>query len=123
MNLKDAFKPIAPVIGLTSLIGAPGSIAGCPPKVPTLVEARDHLKAVKEAQDRCTSDAAYWGYAGQIGFWATAVDILEAAEITGPDNLPDVDPPDLKNCLVMDAIGRMKNYGAAIRHAVRGASR
>lgn len=117
MKLDEALGRIAPVVGLSSLIGAPGSIGTEPDGVPTLAEAQEKLAGVRNAQAKANSDYAWWGYEGEKAFWETVVSLLEAAAITGPDNLPDVDGPDTEGRVVMDACAAMTRWGRQVKHA------
>lgn len=121
MRLDDVMNTIRPVVGRTSLIGAPDSVdpIGASPGTLTLEGAREKLAAVKEAQDSARSDAAYWGYEGQRAYWACVESLLEAAEITGPDNLPDVPIPDVSAHVVMDAAFHLENFGAEVLKRAR----
>lgn len=84
-----------------------------------IVEAKQKLEGYLDAQRNCKSDAAYWGYMGDISYWRAVVDILEASEITGPESLPDINPPDLLGCAVMDACSRVEKFGKAILEAAK----
>lgn len=120
MKLSDALSRLRPIVGLTSLIGAPNSISVERAGTGTaLAEAQNKLAAAKAAQDACRSDAAYWGYEGQVAFWRCVVDLLKAAEITGPDNLPDVNLPDLEGGIVMDLCGRLEGFGRTVLCAAK----
>ena len=68
-------------------------------------------------------DPAYVKVAGQLCpaqlcrecyRWQAVVRLFEAAEITGPDNLPDV--------VVMDAAFHMERFGKQVLEAARGTS-
>src|SRR3990167_7315523 len=93
MKLDDVLKELTPVVGLTSLIGAPQSVSSRQALQPTLRQARREYERVQAAQAASNSDAAYWGWEGQRAYWACLVSLLEATEITGEDNLPDVPLP------------------------------
>lgn len=114
MNLKQALEPIAPVVGLSSLIGAPGSISTEKAVDIDLQGAIKKLTEIEDAQKKCGSDYAYWGYEGQRAYWSATVDILHAAELVGNDNLPDVPPPDTDGKVVMDACWYIQKYGKDI---------
>ncbi len=114
MNIEQALKPIAPVIGVSSLIGAPNSISSQLYGKEGLDKAKQKLQDIITAQDNCQSDYAYWGYEGQKSYWRAVVNILEASQLVGEDNLPDVAPPDTSNSVVMDACSKIENYGEKI---------
>jgi len=111
MNLKQALEPIAPVVGFSSLIGAPGSVSTEKTVDIDLKTAVKKLAEIKDAQKNCGSDYAYWGYEGQRAYWSAVVDILQAAELVGDNNLPDVPPPDIEGKVVMDACWYIQKYG------------
>ena len=84
MKLEWVLERIAPVVGFSSWIGAPESVASRGlAQAPSLEVARKRLAEVKKAQDECRSDYAYWGYAGQKAYWKCLVDLLEAAALVG----------------------------------------
>jgi hypothetical protein len=114
MNLETALNPIAPVVGFSSLIGAPDSVSSQLYKDGGLDYAKQKLQSIITAQNNCQSDYAYWGYEGQKAYWRAIVRILEAVELVGKDNLPDVLPPDTTNSVVMDACGKIEQYGNEI---------
>ena len=120
MKLNDVLSQLAPVVGFTSLIAAPESVRVDQPdaKRITLGGAYEALAGVINKQKTCGSDAAYWGYEGQRGYWQAVVYLLEAAKITGED-LPDVDVPDLSNKVVMDAAYEMEQFGARVLKAAQ----
>lgn len=111
MNLEQALRPIAPVVGLSSLIGAPESISTETATDIGLQKAVEILEKIKDAQKNCGSDYAYWGYEGQRSYWSAVVNILQAAKLVGNDNLPDVPPPDTEGKVVMDACWHIEKYG------------
>ena len=117
MTVEKALEPIAPVVGTTTLIaglmsGDTKSIGEKPKRLLTLQEAREKLAATKKAQDNCDSDWAYWGYEGTLAYQRAMVSILEAAELS--PELPDVEPPDVANKVVMDACSAIEQYGETI---------
>lgn len=114
MNLEQALGPIAPIVGFSSLIGAPESVSTEKIVDIDLQEAMKTLEKIKDAQKNCGSDYAYWGYEGQRSYWSTVVNILQAAKIVGSDNLPDVPPPDTEGKVVMDACWYIEKYGRDI---------
>lgn len=84
----------------------------------SLAEARDQLAKVIQAQRDCKSDWAYWGWQGDISYWTAVVSLLEAAEITGPDALPDI-PFESKGGVVMDVCAEQERYGRRMLEAAR----
>lgn len=117
MKLQEALESIGPVVGLTSLIGAPESVSTEQVASVKREEAEAKLRSLEERRDGARSDAAYWGYVGQIAYWSAIVDLLKAAELVGPDNLPDIEPPDLTGKVVMDAAGSLQSWGDRVLRA------
>jgi len=105
-------------VGVSSLIGAPESVRTQGVAAVTLDQARAQLALVLEAQDRCTSDHAYWGHEGQRAYWVAVVDVLTAAAITGPDDLPDVELPS-GGGIVMDSCSRLEAFGRQVLELAR----
>lgn len=124
MRLNDVVGKLAPVVGLSSMIGAPGSVrlGQIDPDRITLGGAHEALANVKNLQDNCGSDYAYWGYEGQRAYWQAVVYLFEAAKITGPDELPDVAFPDLSNKVVMDAAFYIERFGKEVLAAAQKTS-
>ena len=126
MQLNEVMDRLAPVVGLSSLIGAPESVrfGGASSERVNLGGAREALAHAEALQRDAKSDAAYWGYVGQVAYWRCVVALLEAAEITGPDDLPDI-PPDFldRNQVVMDAAWSMEQWGRAVLDAARESGR
>lgn len=81
----------------------------------SLVAAQAALEKAENAQREAKSDWAYWGYEGDRAYWHAVVDILTAANLVGADSLPDVAPPSLANCVVMDACAKVERFGREIR--------
>jgi len=76
-------------------------------------QAEENLKKSIHLKEHCTSDWAYWGYAGDVAYWKTAVNLLRAAELVGPDNLPDVPIPDMAG-VVMDVQWKLEQFGEQV---------
>lgn len=117
--LQQALECIHAPKGVTSIIAAVATGDFDPIQIPdavgvSLQAASEQLMLATERQNNSQSDWAYWGYAGDIAYWRAVVNILRAAEITGPDNLPDVPPPDLENKVVMDACAEVERFGARV---------
>ena len=124
MRFDDVMEKLAPVVGLTSLIGAPESVrsGGAKGVEVTLGGAREALAHASHQQNNARSDAAYWGYQGQVSYWRAVVSLLEATEITGRDHLPDVPMPDLSNRVVMDATYLMEQWAESVLAAAQAGS-
>jgi hypothetical protein len=116
MKLNDVLNQLAPVVGFTSLVAAPESVRIDQPDPLriTLGGAYEALAHVTIRQKNCGSDAAYWGYEGQRAYWQSVVYLLEASKITGPDDLPNVELPDLSNRVVMDAAYLIEQFGKQV---------
>src|SRR5438105_143504 len=99
MNLQDAIKAIHSPKGFTSVIeallggGDARSIEDQNALGKGRADAEAALAKAQKAQNECKSDAAYWGYMGDVCYWRAVVNIIKAAELVGPDNLPDVPLP------------------------------
>ena len=124
MKLSYAISKISPVRGYTSVIeamlsGNTDSVTGQSRADEGLEEARARLAAVHKAQAECKSDAAYWGYQGDISYWQTVVYLLEASAIAGPDNLPDLPYNQRDGMCVMDICSMQENWGKAVLAAAK----
>ena len=127
MELKEALKPVYAPQGATTVIGGlmSGDLSSLKHNeaatTTALEEAETRLQEAQAAMKSCGSDWAYWGHAGEVAYWSCVRDILEAATICGADNLPDVDPPSMEGLVVMDAQGRMADYGRKVLAAAKQA--
>lgn len=122
MRLDDLMSKLRPVVGLSSLIGAPSSVRGIGADADrvTLGGAREALAHVEAQMIAATSDAAYWGYQGQVSYWRAVVKLYEAAELTGPDDLPDIEPDFLEgDHVVMDLCHRMETWAGWVLDAAK----
>jgi hypothetical protein len=119
MKLEEALNKIGgPTRGVTSVIaglmsGDVAPISGDKRVTESLTQAREKLENIRTAQRECNSDWAWWAYQGDISYWETVVSLLEAAEIVGPDNLPDV-PFDNSAGVVMDICARQERFGKEV---------
>lgn len=123
MNAAEALTRLgSPPVGFTSLAAAlmggdlkSISFEGTEPRA-TLDQARGELQRVRDAQAAATSDAAWWGYQGQLSYWQAAVNILEAADLVGFDSLPDVMPGTAAQGggVLMDQCAAQERYGSAV---------
>jgi len=125
MKLEEALSRIHAPKGTTSVIagmmsGDFGPIRDQSAVGASLESARLKLKSALDAQNSATSDWAYWGYAGDVAYWRCAVSLLEAAAITGTENLPDVPMPKLDG-VVMDVQYNLEKWGAAVLAQARAA--
>jgi len=123
MKLSEVLPLFGPIVGLSSLIGAPSSVSShCAEATITLSEARERRQQIADRMNNATSDYAYWGYAGQHSYWVMVCDLLEAAELVGADDLPYVSAPDTKNGVVMDLMGRMEKFGREVLTKAKSAA-
>jgi len=124
MKLSDALRDFGPCRGQTSVIAAllgggdVKSVTGEPRKGESLKEARAQLARYEEAQEACRSDAAWWGYMGDISYWRAVISLLEAAELVGADNLPDL-PYTVQGGFVMDICSRQESWGKEVLEAAK----
>jgi hypothetical protein len=114
MNLKDALAQISMPVGVTSMISA--LLGGDTKSVEqpaisdlTLEQVRALLATTRKAQEICGSDAAWWGYEGQVGYLQAVADVMAAADLVGPDNLFDIKPR--VGGVLMDQISAITQYG------------
>ena len=119
MKLSDVLDNLCAPKGLTSIISGVMSddFSVLPKKQDTtggLQMAKDKVVAYQKQLDECKSDWSYWSILSDLEYWKCMVNVLEAADITGPDNLPDVPFPNLEGKVVMDAIYENTKFGAAI---------
>lgn len=118
MKLSEALSAIHPVMGASSVIAAlfgaadPSSVSD-KKATDNIAEVAARIEEVKNRQDNCQSDAAWWGYEGQLSYLKAVYDVLTAAELVGKDNLPDVDPP-RQDGIVMDIYYQQEQYGKEI---------
>jgi len=125
MKLQEALSKIHSPKGQTSIIAGVMSGDFAPIRDQSAVgasleSAREKLKSAEDLQNNATSDWAYWGYAGDVAYWRCVVNLFEAAEICGADNLPDVPPPKLEG-VVMDVQGNVEQWGADVLAQARSA--
>lgn len=120
MTLRDALERLGgPVLGLTSLIDSvrsgnldavSGKAADSASTPAALFERATAEEArLQRGMDGATSDAVYWGYAGQHAYWRAVRMVAEAAVLTGGD-LPDVAAPHLPG-IVMDDMSALTQFG------------
>lgn len=118
MKAKEALESVWPVKGMTTMISGilsrdwdsirgPGEEA-----TSSLLQVEAALERANDAQANCKSDAAYWGYMGDISYLRATRDILKAIEICG-DDLPDVPKPN-RDGVVMDLCSQIERFGSKI---------
>lgn len=119
MKLEEALNKMGgPTRGFTSMLSALRggdlkSVSGGKRAEESLPDARKKLEDYKQAMFNAKSDAAYWGYMGDVSYWTAVVALLEAAEIVGPDNLPDVAYDETPG-VVMDMCARQERFGQEV---------
>lgn len=123
MNIQEAISRIHAPKGMTSVIagvmsGDFDSIRNQDAIGQSLDTAKEKLESIKKAQRNCGSDWAWWGYQGDIAYWSAVVSLLEAAELVGADNLPDVEAPS-KDGVVMDVCSRVEEFGREVLKRAR----
>lgn len=119
MTTKEAIEAIYAPKGMTSVIaGIMNNDFSVLPhdkgRQSDLEKAKEQVVIYKKQLNECKSDWAYWSILSDLSYWQTIQNILEAAEIVGNDNLPYVAAPNLENCVVMDAIGKVEQFGNEI---------
>jgi hypothetical protein len=87
-----------------------------------LAKASEMVEKYEQDLKNCKSDWAYWSILGDLEYWRTIHKILEAGELVGHNNLPYVSAPDLENCVVMDSIGKVGQFGDEILRKAKEAN-
>lgn len=114
MTLQEAIAPIAPIMNINSMIGAPESISFDKAiKSLTKDQIKQKIDSLNKSIEECCSDYAYWGFSGQLSYWRAINDIFEAAEIIGNNNLPYVKFKDEAG-IVMAKMAKIETYGRKI---------
>lgn len=123
MKLDKALKMIHAPKGMTSILAglSTGDFSVLPHQKglkATMDEVDEKIAQTKEAKKNCTSDWSYWSILSDLVYWETVKNILLAAEITGPQNLPDM--KGLKEGgVVMDAIYNVEQWGISLLKKAR----
>lgn len=119
MTVQDAINKIHAPKGITSVIS--GLLSGDYSVLPhekgknaSLEKANEMVAQYKKSLDECKSDWAYWSILGDLEYWKAIRNILEAGDLVGNENLPEVEAPNLANCVVMDAIGKVETFGKSV---------
>jgi hypothetical protein len=121
MKLQETLDKIYPVFGHSSiaaaLMGDQEAFDALATSGDTL-EVNDDMLAAKireyeESQRDCGSDAAWWAWEGRIAFLLCLRDLLRAAVLTGPDNLPDLPLPETTG-MVMVVYEQMRKFGTDV---------
>lgn len=117
MTAQEAISKIYAPKGITSLIA--GAISGDFSTLPhqkglkaDLETAKGEVEKTKLELKNCHSDWAYWSILGDLAYWKTIVNILEAAIINN-GIVADIEPPK-DGGLVMDAIYDLQRWGERI---------
>lgn len=115
MKLEDALSKINPPKTLGSLInstlGYNEIIQHESPAGKTLEEAHAHRDMAIDRMANSNSESEYWNYQGELSAWQAACDVLEAAELVGPDNLPDITYPKKLGPDITSACAQLEGWG------------
>lgn len=122
MTLTEALSKINAPKGFTSIIaGVSNGDYSVLPKESTLKtsmeEADSKIALYQKQMSECKSDWSYWSILGDLEYWKAIKNILEAAELVGENNLPDVEKKE--GVVVMDAIGAVSDFGKMILHKAK----
>lgn len=118
MTVKEAIDKIYAPKGLTSVIAGvmnnDFSVLNNQKGIETTLGKTDEMIAKYQKQiDECQSDWAYWSILGDLEYWKAVKDILEAGKLNN-GILADVEAPNLENCVVMDAISKVRSFGSEV---------
>lgn len=123
MTVIEAISKIHAPKGLTSILA--GISAGDYSVMPhnkgidaDILIADEEISKYEKAIDECKSDWAYWSILSDLEYWKAIKNILEAGKLSN-GKLPDIDAPDLEGCVLMDAIGRVSDFGEKILRETR----
>lgn len=124
MKLTDTIEKLHAPKGLTSMLAGvhQGDMSVLPHKDGiglSAEEAQAELSRATDLVDAADNDAIYWSRAGDKAYWSAIVNLHKAAAITGEDNLPDVEVPDLRNAPVMSCIGQLEEFGRKVLQLAR----
>lgn len=118
MTVNEAISKIHAPKGLTSILS--GLASGDYSVIPhdkgigaDLIVAKEQVAKLQKAIDDCKSDWAYWSILGDLEYWKAVHNILEAGTING-GVLADVEAPNMEGLVVMDAIGRVADFGKKV---------
>jgi hypothetical protein len=119
MTTKQAIEMIHAPKGMTSIIQGvmPGDYSVIPHdkgKDSDLNKAKGMVLKYQQELNDCKSDWSYWSILGDLEYWKAIVSILEAGELAGHDNLPDVPAPNMDGLVVMDAISNVSEFGNTV---------
>ena len=76
-----------------------------------LRKAKNFLKTSERGQENCTSDWAYWAWAGDIALATTMIAIFEAIK-RGVTEFPKI--PDLEGKVLMDKIAYIRQWADSL---------
>ena len=119
MTTQEAIGAIHAPKGMTSILAgiSTGDFSVLPHekgKNADLEKAAEMVKMHQKQLDECKSDWAYWSILGDLSYWQAIHNILEAGELVGNNNLPYVAAPNTEGCVVMDAIGKVADFGKEV---------
>ena len=123
MNVKEAIDMIYAPKGVTSVIAGIGngdfSVLNNQKGIEASFAKAEEMTAKYQKQlDECKSDWSYWSILGDLAYWKAVKNILEAGTLNDGE-LANVEAPDLKNCVVMDAISKVEKFGQKVLHETR----
>lgn len=125
MTLAEALKGFAPAYGVTTVLAAVQSgdmdaLKGGRANISTaLASAREAKEKQAQAMNAATSDWSYWGYWASHQYWTAVANLLEAAELVGPDALPDVPGGPPFEGVVMDVGSKQERWSRDVLEAAR----
>lgn len=118
MTIQEAINSIHAPKGVTSIIA--GVMSGDYSVMyeqkgleADLQKANEQVAAYQKNLDECKSDWSYWAILGDLEYWKAVRNILEAGAINN-GILADVPKPNFDGLVVMDAIGRVEDFGEAV---------
>ena len=123
MTVKEAINSIHAPKGVTSVLAGVSagdfSVLNDQKGIEATFEKAEKMISKYQTQlNECKSDWSYWSILSDLGYWKSIKNILEAGRLNNGE-LAEVEPPDLKNCVVMDAIGRVEDFGRKVLSETR----
>jgi hypothetical protein len=122
MKLDDVFGILEPPVSYAAKKHAPGFI-GKSVSSTTVSEAQGRIKGLMRIQATATSDAEIEAIVGRITYWRTLIDVLHAADLVGPDNLPDVPVPIQGNADIHKECERLSDFGQSVLRQAKAQKR
>jgi hypothetical protein len=118
MKLQEVLSQINAPKGLTSILAgiSQNDFSVLPHQKgldATMAVADERIAEYRKSLDECKSDWSYWSILSDLEYWCSVKNILEAAQIVGENNLPDVHYQP-SNSVVMDEIANVRKFGEAV---------